>query len=351
MTSKSRNTMALMFADIKSYSQIDNDRLYDQLSDIFKQEILARITNADVTLLKTAGDSAILHSATTVPLAKAALRLRDDFRTYDWIAVGFPYNLEIRIGLHLDEVTVEYGSDKQVDDVIGKGMIKGARIEPVTPPNSVYCSEHFYNQLMAGNPSNLKGISRGRMPLAKDYGEMPVCELVWRHENLEVANEASKSDDSPTTVSIPMPTIGGKFTDKQKTDFLYDALPQIRIYFEKAKTQLMDEEPRIEVTIRVISETKFICELYIDGNSKSRCKVWIGTFGTKLEYICFATGNFRMDDDGSTNDIVSVEVENNRLRLKSQMGMASFVKDFDVKTASTPEQIAEYFWRRLTDHL
>lgn len=345
MKSNSRQTVALMFADIKGYSKLGDDTLYEKLSHIFKHEILERVTSDDVILLKTVGDGVILYSFTTAPLANSALELRDKFRNYNWLASGFTDNLQIRVALHLDEVIVERNSSSQVIDLTGNGVIKAARIEPMTPLNSVYCSQVFQVMLANSNSANLKAIAQGTMKLAKDYGEMPVFEVLWYHESSKLNTTSTQQNNQ---INIPMPNINGQFTDKQKTDYLYSSILKIKAYFEQAINQLNSQNTHYEATIRIINDTKFTCEIYVNGNLKSRCKIWIGNMVGRFEYICFDTGNFRINEDNGWSDNVSVEVENSQLRLKSNMGMTSFLRDFDIQSASTPEQIGEYFWRRLT---
>ncbi len=344
MAKKSRQIKALLFADIKGYSKLNDDRLYEKLSDILKREILARILNNEVMLHQTSGDGVILFSNTASPLANAALRLRDEFRNYNWIASGFPHNLQMRIALHMDEITIEENSNNQIEDFTGIGVIKTARIEPVIPPDTVHCSQIFQTFLSSSNSANLKTVSRGTMILAKDYGEMSVYEVLWHYEEPSDVTSNSIVDQQYT---IPMPSISEQLSDKQKSDFLYDALPIIRDFFEKATRELKSQDSRIETTIRTINDAKFICEIYVSGSIKSRCKIWVGNMMGKSEYIFFKSGDFQLNEDNSWSDQVSVVVENNHLRLKSIMGMLAFLKDFDVQSSYTPEKIGEYFWRRL----
>ena len=61
----------------------------------------------------------------------------------DWVKLGLPPHMNVRIGLHagpairmIDPVTGQL-------NFMGSNVSRAARIEPVTPPGQVYCSEPF----------------------------------------------------------------------------------------------------------------------------------------------------------------------------------------------------------------
>jgi class 3 adenylate cyclase len=341
-----RKILALLFADIKGYSSLEDDNLYSQLSHILEDGIIKRNLQRGVHLLKTMGDGFILYSSTYAPLAETALRIRDEFRNTDWIGHLFPQNLQLRSALHFDEVPVILHEDGSVKDIVGMGMIGTARIEPQTPPNHVYCSVDFYQQLAKRLPSNIKAFAKGIMPLAKNYGEMELFELLWQSEpNPQDPNSTRKQ------TSIPMPDIKYPFSDKARKDYLYAAFEQIQVYFEEATNQLATQNATFEATFRRIHNTKFICEIYRDGKLVNASTVWIGGMMGKYEQIQFAEGQARIDRDGGYNDALVVSERNNELVLNATLGKASFIPNYTIKDFMTPDDAAEYLWRRVTAHI
>ena len=63
------------------------------------------------------------------------------------------------------------------DNYFGSSVTKAARIEPVTPPGTVYASEAFAASLAAIGPSDYTLEYVGRLTLAKGYGESRIYRL------------------------------------------------------------------------------------------------------------------------------------------------------------------------------
>lgn len=346
-TQEKTQMICLLFSDLKGYSGLRNDQ---QKNQIFKEmkRIFDRASQPGVQLIKTMGDGLMAVSLTSLPIAETALRFRDDFRNTDWKAQGYPNDFLIRIGLHFDEIIVHYKPDSignSVEDVIGVGVDTTARIEPVTSPNAVFCSSRFFDLLQDRGAGKIKGISQGRKQLAKNYGEMELFELRWVSE----ADAASVPSPEPAAATaIPMPDIKKPFTDKDRKDFLRAAFASIQRYFELAVQQLEQSAPGIDVSITVINETKFTCEIYRNGDLKASGKIWIGSMMGKYEQIQFSEGRFDINNDNSYNDSIIIVEDASSLTLQSQMGMTAFIRNApDVKKPSSPEQIAEYLWVRL----
>jgi class 3 adenylate cyclase len=346
-TREKTQLVCLLFSDLKGYSGLKNDQ---QKNQIFKdmKAIFERACQPGVQLIKTMGDGLMVVSFTSLPLAETALRLRDEFRNTDWKSKGFPNDVLIRVGLHFDEMIVHYRADSpgdNVEDVIGVGVDTTARIEPITEPNTIFCSARFYELLQARDSGKIKGIPQGRKQLAKNYGEMELFELRWVHEAGEVA---SRTPVPSVASSIPMPKIKKPFTDKGRKDFLRAAFVVIRQYFDKAVKQLELTVPGVEANINLVSNTKFACEIYLNGQLKASGKIWIGSMMGKYEQIQFAEGRFDINNDNSYNDSIIIVEDDSSLALQSQMGMTAFFRHGpDVTKPSSTEQIAEYLWLRL----
>lgn len=347
-TRENSQLICLLFSDLKGYSGLRNDQ---QKNQIFKEmkRIFDRASQPGVQLIKTMGDGLMAVSLTSLPIAETALRLRDDFRNIDWKAQGYPNDFLIRIGIHFDEMIVHYRPDStenNVEDVIGVGVDTTARIEPVTSPNAVFCSSRFFDLLQDRGASKIKGISQGRRQLAKNYGEMELFELRWVSEADATGVPAPEPD---AVTAIPMPNIKKPFTDKDRKEFLRAAFASIQRYFESAVQQLEQSAPGVDASITVINETKFTCEIYRNGDLKASCKIWIGSMMGKYEQIQFSEGRFDINNDNSYNDSIIVVEGDSSLALQSQMGITTFIRNApDVREPSSPKQIAEYLWVRLT---
>jgi Adenylate and Guanylate cyclase catalytic domain len=339
--------LCILFSDLKGYSSLKNDRLKNQIVQEMKAA-LQRIGEPEVQLIKTMGDGLMMCSFAPLPLAITALRLRDVFKTTDWKTQGFPEDFLIRIGLHLDQVIIHYREDGTIEDAIGTAVDTTARIEPVTEPNAVFCSKLFYDHLIGRGVGKIKGIPQGRKALAKQFGEMDLYELRWMHES-EVAEAPTPQ---PTVVlTKPMPNIKKPFTDKDQKDFLRRAFEIIRSYFSEAVKQLQGHAQGIEAEVTSISDLKLTCEIYLNGQLKTRCKIWIGSMMGTHEYILYSENYHSINDDSGSNEIVTVENDGQRMYLKSSFGVMFARKGPDTTKPSTPEQVAEHLWLRLTQIL
>jgi len=337
--------LCIMFSDLKHYSTLKGDRLKNKLV----QEMiasLARISSPGVNHIKSIGDGLLVVSSTPLPLAETALKLRDVFKTTDWKSQGFPDDFLIRIGLHVDEVIVQYSDDAtKIEDIIGTGVDAASRIEAVTDPNTVFCSARFYEILQGRLAGKIVGMTQGVQILAKDFGEMELYELRWKHETQTIQHASLGT-------SIPMPRIKKSFTTKDRNDYLRDAFVTIQKYFEKAVTQLAARIQEVDASLTEINDRKFVSEIYLNGELKARGKIWIHrTRYSSYDQIQFATGRFDIDNDNSYNDAITVEDDGFEMHLRTSFGMTFGNRGVDATKPSTPEQIAQYLWLRLTQSL
>lgn len=342
--------LCILFSDLKGYSDLRNDRLKNQI--VKQMNVFVECNQQPgVQRIKTMGDGLMIGGSTPLALAELALQLRDWFKNTDWKAQGFPDDFLIRIGLPVDEMIVHFRDDGTIKDVIGVGVDTTARIEPVTEPNTVFCSNRFYEMLQSKGIRKITGILQGHKALAKQYGEMELYELRWSHET--GAKETPMAQPSAVVPSIPMPNIKKLFTELERRDFLLQAFATIRAYFNTATTQLQKNERRITTKVSDVSDTKFICEIYSEGQLKARGKIWLGDFGRSSQgEIYFSEDQSGISDDGSYNDGITAVDDGKRMYLKAWLAGVMFSRrEPDVTKPSSPEQIAEYLWIRLTQVL
>ena len=148
-----------------------------------------------------------------VDAAEFALELSDLVTNTAWDLRGLPSNLNIRISLHAAPVfkVVDPGACRAECGVHLRGRrcvwvrrsspvrcavinqvnytgvhtSRAARIEPITPPGSVYCSQAFAAivETLKGGTCPFQCQYVGNVPLPKGYGLVPVFVIQWAEDH------------------------------------------------------------------------------------------------------------------------------------------------------------------------
>merc|ERR1712157_647109 len=113
---------------------------------------------------------------------KFALLLRDLFNTAKWVEKNLPSTLAIRISMHAAPVFPCVDAVLEEANYTGVHTSRGARIEPITVPGSVYCSRAFACLTQAMGVSDFDCPFIGNVPLAKGYGMLPIHVVAWKDE-------------------------------------------------------------------------------------------------------------------------------------------------------------------------
>jgi hypothetical protein len=161
------------------------------------------------------------------------------------------------------------------------------------------------------------------------------------------ANSNSKNPKSPT-FNIPIPEIRKKFTQRDKDRFLEQSWDSIQSYFQQGVEQLEKQSTQIQTDFKIINAMKFVARIYIDGELKNQCKIWLGSdFGPSIHYL--EGIHIDLQQDNSYNDYLMVDEQENRLVIRlSSMWLGGKRPAGDMVT---PEQAAEYLWSRFTNNL
>lgn len=331
----------IVFADVVGSSKIVDDRLKTTLHAEVTR-ILDDFKGRQVLAAKHTGDGFFVCGCDPVEMAEASLRARDRFRTTDWRRLGFPEPVRIRIGLDLGRVSlIEEGG--RVVDVAGSGVDRGSRIEPVAGHNEVWCSDHLMDQLKADRVSNMVGIPLGKRSLAKGAGDEELHELRWSHEAADTP-VAAPARPGPKA-SPEMPKIRRNIGDAERDAFAEAALPVLAEFFRNALSLLeKDGAPHVRCRFVQVSPLKFTAEVYVDGASRQRAKVWLGGRGRE---VCYAQGHWSLDQDNSFNESLHVGDDGRDVFFKP-LGMAMVHGQADRLDA---EGAAGYLWRVFTRHL
>lgn len=186
--------------------------------------------------------------------------------------------------------------------------------------------------------------------------------LLWDYDTSTVIDtlksrlsitEPSKQEKPPTmaksSFDIPLPEIKREFTQRDKDIFIKRSFEIIKSYFHKALADLQAKYPDVETDFIEIHRFKFICTIYVHGEVGSKCKIWVGG-PLSSDSIAYQEGDFSIEADNSYNDWLTINEEGDELGFKilgMRFGLSHEKRD-DILTA---ERGAEYFWRRLTEHL
>ncbi|MBU1101959.1 MAG: hypothetical protein KKA84_16300 [Bacteroidetes bacterium] len=334
---------SILFADIVGYSKITEDYAKESFQKGFKGIINSVFTEEKHFYKNTWGDALFVCSTSCFNLAESALKFRDAVRVFNWKRYGIVTDVGIRIGLHIQKI-ITNSEDGKVVEVTGKGIDLTARIEPIVEPNHVYCSSRFYDHLMDEDSVNIIGNSIGKQKLAKDYGEMDLYDIYWD-------TESPKPSHTKENPSVHLPKIRREFSDKEKRAFLNETYHVILSYFEQASKQLCSSDKRIEVDLQKPSKIIFVFRVYIDGDEKSKCKIWLTEGGFMSNQIAYSESFSQIFNDTGMNDSASIEHDGFELSLKV-LGLGIFGgQNNPTKERMSPKEVAEYFWKRVIQKL
>ncbi|MFH0733194.1 MAG: adenylate/guanylate cyclase domain-containing protein [bacterium] len=348
---KTKSVIAsILFADIKGSSKVKNDTLKEIIADKFDSIKLHLLNDSNHFFYKSMGDGVLICSYDYVDMADIALKIRDDIKSTNWKKLGFETNLPIRIGIHLQKISLKEEKGF-VFDVFGSGVDTAARIEPITEENGVYCSRAFYNFLFQEETNHFKAVPLGMLPLAKDYGEMELYKLLWNHESGN-EGEVNKYEliFSGTTMDfaeIPIPKLKVEFTPEQKNSFVTNSFNDIQRYFKTALMVFNDKVPNVEVSFIESLDEKFACKIFYKGQLKCKCKIWVrDRFSpfTNFRSIAYSENYQEMTNDNRFNQWITVDDNTEHVFLNiSNMGKFNNRVGFTYNQINS-KKAAEVLW-------
>jgi hypothetical protein len=153
---------------------------------------------------------------------------------------------------------------------------------------------------------------------------------------------------APAKAYIPKIKIAA--TDIEKRRFLRSVFGTVKDYFENALPELAAAKRGLEFDFQPVTNLEFTAEIFLNGKSLSVCRIWIGNDMLSRDGIAFVEG--RHHSSGSVNDVISVNEADGALGLATMMGGFGHSDQPGLDTKHmTPEQGAEYLWRRFTARL
>ena len=321
---------AILFADIVNSSNIRADAHKRTLASFLERIFADAQSRVDSVHAKYLGDGFMIVASSAAELASAALRVRDEFRNRDWMNDGFNSQVQIRIGLDLGTVLITER------DVAGAAVDQASRVEPVTAPNSVYCTSHFFRQLVADRARNMVGTSVGVVPLAKNSGAAELFELEWQG--------VTTKSDVPVSDQSYMPTVRRSISDKERDDYLTEAFETIRSYFTRSLDELTSRYSHVQTRIQEISPLKFLCKIYVDGDERSSCVVRCNSAGGRTGEIQYEENPRDVGSDSACNEIIWVKDDGATIFLEA-LGMQLHYTGGQMNVQMEPKEAGELLWK------
>lgn len=169
---------AIMFADVVGYSKLPETIIPKYVAQ-FNQRVsrLMAESSAAPINVNTWGDGLFFVFNGVEDAGRFALDLRDLVVSTDWMDLGLPRNLTIRIGVHAGPVYVNFDPVVRQISFTGAHVSRAARIEPITHEGEVFASEEFAALAAAEQAKGFSCDLVGTTALAKSYGLFRVYSL------------------------------------------------------------------------------------------------------------------------------------------------------------------------------
>jgi hypothetical protein len=150
----------------------------------------------------------------------------------------------------------------------------------------------------------------------------------------------------PTTPTVRrasiISTLQNRPTELQIRKFVKDGFATIRECFVSNLDAAARENGRIDTDFTDVTGTEFRAELFVDGESKCVCRVFLGQmFGPNT--ICY--GQWRSSGNSASEILSPAKDGSLAFSAMMSMGFTQFERDVDVKRM-TADQAADYFWSR-----
>ena len=169
---------AIMFADVVGYSKLPETVIPKYVAQ-FNQRVsrLMADSSAAPVNVNTWGDGLFFVFNGVEDAGRFALDLRDLVINTDWVDLGLPRQLSIRIGVHAGPVYVNFDPVVREISFTGAHVSRAARIEPITHEGEAFTSEEFAALAAADQSKGFSCDLVGTTALAKSYGLFRVYSL------------------------------------------------------------------------------------------------------------------------------------------------------------------------------
>jgi hypothetical protein len=148
-----------------------------------------------------------------------------------------------------------------------------------------------------------------------------------------------------------VPKIRGAVSDLDRARFIKTSFEIVREHF-KAGLQALEREPAVDIEFTPASQTEFIAKVFVDGKQRNGCHIWLGGMMGGNEIGYYEGKDFSMRS-GALNEALTIAQDVNPLALSALMKMGLWgqvTENLDLDHM-TPEQAADYLWRRFVSKL
>ena len=174
-----RPTRALIFGDVLGFSELQESQLpvfWDTVMRVIGDVIAANVES--VALKNTWGDAVHLVISDVRNAARICLAVQKGLAAIDGHLFGRDLPPAMRIGAHYGPVFTGWDHVAGQSTYYGRALSKAARIEPITPPGTVYVTEAFAAILLLETGQEFTCTYVGLVPLAKGFGSFRMYDLV-----------------------------------------------------------------------------------------------------------------------------------------------------------------------------
>jgi len=166
------NIMAIFFADVVGYS-----KMHEGFIPAFVKEFMGDVadfiarSNYKPETRNTWGDAFYFIFSNIRDAGVFALEIADIVARTPWEKRGLPKGLNLRISLHAGPVYHCHDPVTGQEMYTGSHVSRAARIEPVTPPGQIYCSQAFAALAAAYQVEEFNAEYVGKVNYAKGFGK------------------------------------------------------------------------------------------------------------------------------------------------------------------------------------
>lgn len=173
--------IAMLFADAVGFSKLSEAQIPAFVERFLGgvRAVMNRQAHAPLTV-NTWGDGLYFTFDSVIHANDFSLDLSELVNATRWQDYGLPPDLNLRVALHAGPAFAILDPVTQKPGFTGTHVSRAARIEPVTPPGSVYCSEAHAALVAQENNDAFHCEFVGNMPYAKNYGVFPTYSLTRR---------------------------------------------------------------------------------------------------------------------------------------------------------------------------
>ncbi len=182
---------------------------------------------------------------------------------------------------------------------------------------------------------------------AKQYSPEQICDLIIGKLGIKSVSGKHLEEE------IVIPKIKRKISDFDKDQFIRESFTTLKDYFKLALNKTESGHDNVKAVFEEVTNNKFLAKIYVDGDMKSICKIWIGSGISSNPSILYYEGNTRLsfDNDNTYNDSASVR-DNGEENFFQIMNLGFGIPDKSINVdKATGRDLAVHFWKKFIQNL